>query len=65
MKNIKHKLKVFTEYKNIELDNSFILEIQKAIFLALLERQQINIGQYNQAIELLSKKRKSDISKNK
>ena len=52
------KWQVFTDAKDLDANTVFTLELQKAMLLALYENKKLNFRQYEQALELLEKKRK-------
>lgn len=50
------KIRIRCNVDNLENNNEFVLNIQKAMLVALLENKKINIHQYEYAVKLLEKK---------
>ena len=47
------KIRIRCNVDNLENNNEFVLNIQKAMLVALLENKKINIHQYEYAVKLL------------
>lgn len=51
------KWQIFTDAKDLDANHVFTLELQKAMLHALLENKKLTFKQYEQALELLEKKK--------